>query len=90
MNSRKMVDGGPLGESVTKHTTHPCVMLPHHMRTKAIVVASKGKAFGPQPEWWASFEEQYEPFRSNDNYEGADQELPRLGFEKGRGVVVGA
>ncbi len=54
----------------------------------AILAAAEGKPFGPQPSWWVAFEQQYEPFRSTDNNSGADQVIPRAGFESGFGVAV--
>lgn len=32
---------------------------------KAIVAASKGKPFDPQPDWWAEFDKQYEALKGN-------------------------
>ena len=42
---------------------------------ESIVAASKGEQFGPQPEWWSEFEEQYEALQVRDKIATASQDV---------------
>lgn len=40
---------------------------------EAMILASKGEPFGPPPEWWADFQEQYADFKARRAAEKADE-----------------